>query len=212
MSLSRIVCLPISAVRRMPQTALKNSGGRNLRERSSLAFFQLSHIRMRRSSVNRGKLGLCSRHRPTGGAMAETTTTTRRRRPGRARTAASRGSSATRGNRASRQPTDRVLSELERMVSALIKENRDLHRRIDALNKQATTATSGTAERALRSIQLRISRVIGTGTTTRRRRTARAESERPTRRKITDPAVLERRRQALAKAREARAAKRAGSA
>jgi hypothetical protein len=94
------------------------------------------------------------------------------------------------------------------MISALIKENGELHRQIDRLSRQASSATSGTAERALRSLQVRISRAVDGGTTSRRR-PAGAATVSPTRRRVTDPEVLERRRQALAKAREALAAKRA---
>jgi len=49
-----------------------------------------------------------------------------------------------------------VLADLDRMISALIKENRELQRQIDKLSGQALGATSGTAERVLRSIQRRI--------------------------------------------------------
>jgi hypothetical protein len=95
------------------------------------------------------------------------------------------------------------------MISALIKENRELQRQIDKLSRQALGATSGTAERALQSIQRRLSRAVGGRATTRRRRSVAAAAVSRTPRKITDPEVLERRRQALAKARAARAAKRA---
>jgi hypothetical protein len=97
------------------------------------------------------------------------------------------------------------------MIPALIKENRELHRQIDKLSRQALGATSGTAERALRSIQRRISSAVDGRATTRRRRSVTAASVSRTPRKITDPEVLERRRQALAKARAARAAKRASA-
>jgi hypothetical protein len=104
-----------------------------------------------------------------------------------------------------------VLADLDRMISALIKENRDLHRQIDKLSRQAVGAASGTAERALRAIQRRINSAVDSPTATRRRRSvAAAQVTRPPR-KITDPELLERRRQALAKAREVRAAKRAGA-
>ncbi len=101
-----------------------------------------------------------------------------------------------------------VLADLDQMVSALIKENRELRRQIDRLNGQAAGANSGPAARTLRSIQRRISGAVDSGTTTRRR------SASPTSRmrgKITDPELLERRRQALAKARQARATKRASA-
>ena len=119
-------------------------------------------------------------------------------------------SSATRRSGGSRQPPEQVLADLDRMISALIKENGELHRQIDKLNRQAGGATSGTAERALRSLQVRISRAVDGGTITGRRRPALAATVSTTRRRVTDPEVVERRRQALAKAREALAAKRAG--
>jgi len=97
------------------------------------------------------------------------------------------------------------------MISALIKENRELQRQIDKLSRQALGATSGTAERALRSIQRRTSSAVDGRATTRRRRSGPAAPVSRTPRKITDPEVLEKRRQALAKARAARAAKRANA-
>ena len=137
-------------------------------------------------------------------------TTVRRRRVG-VRSGDGRTSSATRrSSRGSRQPTEEVLADLDRMISALIKENGELHRQIDKLNRQAGGGTSGTAERALRSLQVRISRAVDGGTSTQRRRPALAATVSTTRRRVTDPEVLERRRQALVKARQALAAKRAG--
>jgi hypothetical protein len=98
------------------------------------------------------------------------------------------------------------------MISALIKENRDLQRHMDKLSRQdvgVTAVTAVTAERTLRSNQRRISSAVDGGRATRRRRSAGATPVSRTPRKITNPAMLERRRQALAKARQARAAKRA---
>src|SRR2546428_13913595 len=69
-------------------------------------------------------------------------------------------SSATRRSRGSRQPLEQVLADLDRMISALIKENGELHRQIDRLSRQASGGTSGAAERALRSPQLRISGAV----------------------------------------------------
>jgi hypothetical protein len=110
-----------------------------------------------------------------------------------------------------RQPTEQVLAELESMMSALIKENRGLQRQIDNLSKQGAGAASATVERALLSIQRRISGSLNGERTTGRRRSPRATPVSKARRKIADPQLLERRRQALAKAREARAAKRASA-
>jgi hypothetical protein len=95
------------------------------------------------------------------------------------------------------------------MISALIKENRELHRQIDKLSNQTVGAASKTAERACG----RSSAVCGAAWTITRRpvggRSAAATSA--PRRRVTDPDLLQRRRQALAKAREAWAAKRAAA-
>jgi N-methylhydantoinase B/oxoprolinase/acetone carboxylase alpha subunit len=139
------------------------------------------------------------------------TPTTRRRSSRTVRNSDAKPSSTTRRSRGVRQPTQSVLADLDRMISALIKENRELQRQIDKLSRQALGATSGTAERALRSIQRRLSSAVGGRATTRRRRSVAAAAVSRTPRKITDPEVLERRRQALAKARAARAAKRASA-
>ena len=110
-----------------------------------------------------------------------------------------------------RQPMEGVLADLDRMISALIKENRDLHRQIDKLSKLAVGAGSGIAERALRSLQRRISGTVDEGRKSSGRRSAPTAPASRRRGKITDPELLERRRQALAKAREVRAANRAGA-
>jgi hypothetical protein len=138
------------------------------------------------------------------GVQENSTTQQRRRR--RARNTNASRSSPTRSGRAGRQPADQVLAELEPMISALIKENRQLHRQIDKLSKQTVGAASGTAERALRSLERRVRGSLDGPTATGRRRLAGPTST--PRRKVTDHELLERRRQALAKAREVRAAKR----
>ena len=135
--------------------------------------------------------------------------TTQRRRSGGARSTNGRRSSSAGSGRGARQPAHQVLAELEPMISALIKENRELHRQIDKLSRQSVGVASGAVERTLRSIERRISGSLDGETTTGRRRSARVTSTTKVRRKVTDPQLLERRRQALAKAREVRAAKRA---
>ena len=142
---------------------------------------------------------------------AQETPTTRRRSSRVVRNSEVKPSSATRRSRGGREPTQSVLADVDRMISALIKENRELQRQIEKLSRQALGATSGTAERVLRSIQRRISSAVDGRATTRRRRSVPAAPVSRTPRKITDPEVLERRRQALAKARAARAAKRASA-
>jgi hypothetical protein len=62
-----------------------------------------------------------------------------------------------------RQPTEGVLADLDRMISALIKENRGLHRQIDKLSKRAVAGGSRSAERALRPLQRRIGDTVDGG-------------------------------------------------
>jgi hypothetical protein len=116
-----------------------------------------------------------------------------------------------RTRRVGRQSAEQALAELEPMISALIKENRALHWQIDKLSKQTVGAASGAAERALRSLERRVRDSLDGRTTTARGRSVGATSTPRVWRKVTDPELLERRRQALAKAREARAAKRASA-
>jgi hypothetical protein len=130
---------------------------------------------------------------------------TPRRRRGRAAS----GSQATTRTRRSQAPSrslERMVADLDRTISALIKENRDLQRQIERLSRHAIGGISGAAERALRSMQRRIGTAGGS-----RRGSAVAASPSRIPRKVTDPELLERRRQALAKARAARAAKRAAA-
>ncbi|MBV9310758.1 MAG: hypothetical protein JOZ73_07995, partial [Solirubrobacterales bacterium] len=115
-----------------------------------------------------------------------------------------------RAARTSREPLERVLAEIDRMITVLINENRDLQRQVERLNRQAVGAPSAAADRILRSLQRRISSASG-GPSTPRRRSQRPAVDSRAGRKITDPELLERRRQALVKARAARAAKRAGA-
>jgi hypothetical protein len=126
-------------------------------------------------------------------------TTTRRRRNGGGRNTNGRGSSSAGSSRGARKPPHQMLAELEPMISALIKENRELHRQIDKLSRQTVGAASGAVERALRSIERRISGSLDGETTTGRRTSARVTSTTKARRKVTDPQLLERRRQAWPK-------------
>jgi hypothetical protein len=97
------------------------------------------------------------------------------------------------------------------MVDQLIAENRDLKRAIArAVKAQGASGGLGQATKVLSGLQRRVSQaltdVVPTGG--RRSRGADGVVAVRTRRPITDPDVLERRRAALAKARAARAAKR----
>jgi hypothetical protein len=97
------------------------------------------------------------------------------------------------------------------MITQLIAENRQLKRQLDKLRSDATGAASKSTESVLRSLQRKVSSAVGdaSGPRGRRGREPGAGQSKP-RRKITDPEVLERRRQALAKARAVRAAKLSG--
>ncbi len=64
---------------------------------------------------------------------------TRRPRSGRAQSTNGPRSSLARSNRRARQPADQLVAELEPMISALIKENRELHRQIDKLSTDVWT-------------------------------------------------------------------------
>src|SRR5437870_4847552 len=77
-------------------------------------------------------------------------------------------------------------------------------RRSSKLTKQSVGAGSTLAERSLRSLERRVRGSLGGRTATGRRRSAGLASMPRARRKVTDSELLERRRQALATAREAR--------
>jgi hypothetical protein len=106
------------------------------------------------------------------------------------------------------------VATLVEQVDQLIKENRQLKRALARAETGEGGGTLGQAAKTLSGLQRRISRELGVdGSGGRRRRTAAATEvvKRP-RRKVTDPEVLERRRQALAKAREVRRMKRLAAA
>src|SRR2546427_8443838 len=111
---------------------------------------------------------------------------TQRRSSGGARSTNTRRSPSAGSSRGARQPAEQALAELEPMISALIKENRELHRQIDKLSKQAVGAASGTVEHALRSLERRITGSLDGGVTTGRRRSAKvSQSESRPKRKVT---------------------------
>jgi pimeloyl-ACP methyl ester carboxylesterase len=101
-------------------------------------------------------------------AAQEEPRTRRRRRAGRNREA--RSPSATRRSRGAQRPIEEVLSDLDRMISALINENRELRRQAERLTRQVPDATPATVERSLRPLLRRVSRALGTGTRARSRR------------------------------------------
>src|SRR5437764_7375651 len=115
---------------------------------------------------------------------------TRTRRPRRAD-----GTAATR----SRRPQlggDALVATLAEQVDLLIKENRDLKRALARAEKAQGGGGLGQAAKTLSGLQRRLSRELD-ATTSRRRGAATGPSPAPRpRRKVTDPEVLERRRQA----------------
>jgi hypothetical protein len=135
----------------------------------------------------------------------------RRGRRGRAGNGNSASSSSARRGPGGRQPAEQVLVELEPLVSALIKENRELRRQLDKLSRQPVGAAPASVERALRSLERRVRTSLNGGARGGRQRSSTSSSSSTPRRRVTNPELLERRRQALAKAREARAAKRAAA-
>ena len=131
--------------------------------------------------------------------------------PSRRRTR-SRSSEATPARR-SQQPRlagDALVASLADMVDQLIRENRELKKALARAESGAGGGALGQSAKILAGLQRRVYRSLTADASPRQRRgsaDAGVSTPRP-RRKVTDPEVLERRRQALAKARAARAAKR----
>ena len=115
---------------------------------------------------------------------------------------------ATRGRRP-RLSGDALLTSLAEMVDLLIKENRQLKRALARAEKAGGSGNLGQAAKALSGLQRRLTSALNSSSTTRRpRATTTAAASTRARRKVTDPDVLEGRRQALAKARAVRQARR----
>jgi hypothetical protein len=143
-------------------------------------------------------------------AAADIASAASRRRPGRRRKTEGAPAPALpiRGRRP-RLSGDALVTSLAEMVDLLIKENRQLKRALARAEKAGENANLAQAAKALAGLQLRVTRALNTSSTTRRpRATTTAAASTRTRRKVTDPDVLERRRQALAKARAVRQARR----
>ncbi len=143
-------------------------------------------------------------------ADAEIASSTPRRRAGRPRNTevAPKPPSPKRGRRP-RLSRDALITSLAEMVDRLIKENRQLKRALARADKAQGSGNQGQATKALSGLQRRLTRALDSSPTTRRpRSTTTAVASTRTRRKVTDPDVLERRRQALAKARAVRQANR----
>ncbi len=115
---------------------------------------------------------------------------------------------ATTPRRRPRQPTPGTdLGALDGMVNDLISKNKQLRREIAQLRRTAAPDAATVGESALRPLHRKLERAVSSVASTPSSRRRRAEvAARPsrTRRKLTDPVVLEKRRQALTKARQAR--------
>lgn len=127
--------------------------------------------------------------------------------------AATRATSVRRRTRTS-QPA--VLEDLKKMVDALLKENRALKRQVEKLAAAGVAARPGRRANPLATglagLQRKLQRALDGSTTASSRRAAsrRRTAAATTRtRKPVSPEVREKRLQALAKARAARAAKKA---
>lgn len=108
-----------------------------------------------------------------------------------------------------------AVAATQQLVSELIKENRRLRRENARLKAGAGTGTRGprgktAAEKALTVIQRQVQRALTTAPAAARSSRRTTKPSRP--RKAVSAEVRERRLQALAKAREARAQKRAAAA
>jgi hypothetical protein len=103
---------------------------------------------------------------------------------------------------------DAIVRELTVMVDRLIQENRDLKRALARAERNQGGAGLAQATRTLSGLQRRLVRALAEGPAGRGRSVAAAPAAPRPRRRVTDPEVLERRRQALVKARAARQAKR----
>jgi hypothetical protein len=146
-------------------------------------------------------------------AAAEIASSAPRRRAGRPRkTQGPAEPPAPKRGRRPRLSRDALVTSLAEMVDLLIKENRQLRRALERSEKTQGSGNLGQAAKALSGLQGRIARALDSSPTTRRQRlTSTAAASVRTRRKVKDPDVLERRRQALAKARAVRQAKRLGA-
>jgi hypothetical protein len=144
---------------------------------------------------------------------AEIASTTPRRRAGRARkTKVAPEPLSPKRDRRPRLSRDALVSSLAEMVDLLIKENRQLKRAVARAEKARGSGNLNQATEALSGLQRRLARALDSSPTTRRRRsTSTVVVSTRTRGKVTDPDLVERRRQALAKARAVRQAGRRGA-
>jgi hypothetical protein len=125
--------------------------------------------------------------------------------------------------RRTRRPTKGAgtVDELKVLVNSLIKENQRLKRQLVRLETKTVGLAPSTATRALTAIARRLERALGSDATGRRRRgtssstagrTRRSSTTATKARKPASPETQAKRLAALARAREARAAKKAETA
>jgi hypothetical protein len=139
-------------------------------------------------------------------AAAEIVSATPRRRAGRPRKApAAPVPPASKRGRRPRLSRDALLTSLAEMVDLLMKQNRQLKGALARAENARGSGNLGQAAKALSGLQRRLTRALDSSSMTRRPRSTTTTATIRTRRKVTDPDVLERRRQ-LAKARAVRQA------
>jgi hypothetical protein len=114
------------------------------------------------------------------------------------------------GVRRTRRPTKgaSAVDELKVLVDSLIKENASLKRQLARLETKTVGRAATTATRGLVTIARRLERALGS---TAARRTRRSNTTAAKARKPASPETQAKRIAALARAREARAAKKAGT-
>lgn len=154
--------------------------------------------------------GVMTTNTMTTTATAEIASAAPRRRARRPRKA--QGAPEAQAPKPGRRPRlsrDALVTSLAEVVDLLIKENRQLKRALARAEKTQGSGNLGPAAKALAGLQRRLTRALDRSPTTRRARsTTTAAASTRTRRTVTDSEVLERRRQALAKARAVRQASR----
>jgi hypothetical protein len=99
------------------------------------------------------------------------------------------------------------VADLQKLVGTLIKENQQLRRRIARL--AAKESGGGLDLRGLRGLATRVERAVSSAMSSKKASRAKRKPAAP--RRPVSPETAEKRRQALAKAREVRAANRAAS-
>jgi hypothetical protein len=107
-------------------------------------------------------------------------------------------------SRRTRPTPDALVTSLSDMVDRLIDENRQLKRALQQVAAGGGGTSFGQAGKTLSGLQRRVARALESQSNSRRGRSAAPAAGPRTRRRITDPELLRRQREALAKARAAR--------